>query len=103
MPLMLRARSAWKSAACVMRSGYNAPDRSVAALEVEMAAHGQDAFVTPLHDLERRVGAEAPVGGRHPAIGEIRVVREDDAQRLVDAEQMADAREQIGIVGQGLA
>ena len=48
-------------------------------------------------------GGGSGIGRRHPAVGEVAVVRKEDAQRLVDAEQVADAVEEIAAVGERLA
>src|SRR3970040_1909844 len=82
MPLMLRTRSPSKAA--ILRISAS---KLAAALEVEIAPHGEDALVTvALHQVQRRRAAEAPVGRDDPAVRKIAIVRKQDAQRLVDAE-----------------
>src|SRR5688572_8694568 len=77
MPLMLRTRSPRKSATWRINSSNNLP----AALEVQVAAHREDALVAVLlHDVERGRAAKAPVRRAHPAIGEAAVMGKQNAQ-----------------------
>src|SRR5439155_20269438 len=100
MPLILRTRSPRKCVTSRTSSACNL----AAALEVEIAPHGEKAFVTvPLHHVERSGAAEAAIRRQHPAVREIEVLRKQDAQRLVNAEQMSRSGEQVGAVGERLA
>src|SRR5512142_2804452 len=112
MPGMLRTRSSWKSTFAATRSACNrrsvekrcalterpsalraswpirargGPSRSFTALEVEVAAQRKQPLESVLEDHVDGTTAEAAVRLRHPAIGEVAIVRKQDAQRLVDA------------------
>jgi hypothetical protein len=72
-------------------------------LEVQIATQREQTFEAATHHEVDRSPAQSAIGGGHPAVGKVAIVRKQDAQRLVDAQQVTGAIQQIAAIAERIA